>query len=460
MAVVARIKRFVKGGFFQLFAIFVLFVISWLIALPKVPVKFSPLGLDTNIGGYYFSLFNDKIVLDFRDIKRGLDLQGGVRLVLRANMEGVNEEDKDKALESAREVISRRVDFLGVVEPKITTIKTANDYRIEVEIPGVANVDQAVRAIGQTAQLKFKVLPKDKEWNQENLFEYFTNLSLWQDSGITGADLKGAEVVFGQSANLQERNKPQIQLIFTSEGRKKFSDLVKDNVGRPIGIFLDDVPISTPIVNPDLAQGLSSDPIISGDFNLSDAKALALQIRAGALPVPIEILSQENVSATLGADSIQKSLRAGLLGLGAVMVFMLIFYGKLGLVANFGLLLYTSLVICLFKIIPVTLTLPGIAGFILTIGMAVDASILVFERIREEIKWGKPASVALKLGFERSWLSIRDSNVSSLLTAATLFYFGSGMVRGFALTLAIGVLVSMFTNIFIVRTIIRRLGWL
>lgn len=450
------VKRIIKGRIFQYFAIFILFIVSWLIALPKVPIKAPFLGLDTSIGGYYFNFFNGKVVLDFRDIKKGLDLQGGVRLVLKANMQDVSEADRDKALESAREVISKRVDFLGVVEPKITTIKTPNDYRIEVEIPGIANVEQAVKAIGQTAQLKFKVLPKDKDWSEQDSFEYYNNLSLWQDSGVTGADLKGAEVVFGQSSSLQDRNKPQIQLIFTSDGRKKFSELVKENVGRPIGIFLDDLPISMPIVNPDLAQGLTNDPVITGNFSLVDAKALALQIRAGALPVPVEILSQENISATLGIDSVQKSLKAGILGLGAVMIFMIILYGKLGLVANFGLLLYTSLVICLFKIIPVTLTLPGIAGFILTIGMAVDASILVFERIREEIKWGKPLSIALKLGFERSWLSIRDSNVSSLLTAGVLFYFGSGMVRGFALTLAIGVLVSMFTNIFIVRTIIRN----
>jgi preprotein translocase subunit SecD len=183
-----------------------------------------------------------------------------------------------------------------------------------------------------------------------------------------------------------------------------------------------------------------------------------LQIRAGALPVPIEIIEQKTIGATLGKESIDKSLKAGAVGLLGVMVFMVIMYGRLGLIADFALLLYSALTIAIFKVIPVTLSLPGIAGFILTVGMAVDASILVFERIREEVAWGKPRGVAVKLGFERSWSSIKDSNISSLITAAILFAFGSGMVKGFAFTLSIGILVSLFTSVVVVRTIIRTMN--
>lgn len=448
-------KEYLKLG-----AIIGLFILSMLIALPSIPVKFLPLGVDTTIGGYYIRLFGGRVVVDLRDIKRGLDLRGGVKLVLKADMSKLSDADKDKALDSSREIISRRVDFLGVAEPKINTVKVGNEYRIEVEIPGIDDVKMAVDAIGQTAQLRFKVLPKATEWTQEKAAEYFQNPKVWQDTGISGADLRGAEVVFSQGTSLQDKTSPQIELKFTTDGRKKFSDVAKANVGRPVALFLDEgqYPISMPVISEDLADGLTSDPVINGTFDMPAARALSLQIRAGALPVPISVLEQKTIGATLGDESVQKGLRAGAIGLGVVMVFMIVLYGGLGLIADFALLLYTALVLAIFKIIPVTLTLPGIAGFILSIGMAVDASILAFERIREEIKWGKPRGIALKLGFERSWNSIRDSNISSLITAGVLFYFGSGMVRGFALTLAIGIGVSLFTSIFVVRTIIRTLG--
>lgn len=454
----AHLSIAMKKDYFKLGAIVGLFVLAVLVALPAVPIKILALGVDTTVGGYFIKLFDGKFVLDLRDIKRGLDLQGGVKLTLRADMSKLAEADRDNALESSREIISRRVDYLGVAEPHITTLKSGDDYRIEVEIPGINDIQSAVTAIGQTAQLKFKILPKELEWTEDKRLEYFVKPELWVDTDVTGADLTGADVVFPQGTGLQDKTKPQIQLKFSPEGRQKFSEVAKANVERPVGLFLDNRPISTPVIDKDLAGGLQGDPVINGNFDMASARALGLQIRAGALPVPIEILEQKNIDATLGAESVQKSLKAGAIGLGIVMIFMIILYGELGLIADFALLLYTALVVAIFKLIPVTLTLPGIAGFILTIGMAVDASILAFERIREEISWGKPRGVALKLGFERSWSSIRDSNISSLITAGVLFYFGSGMVRGFALTLAIGVAVSLFTNIFVVRTVIRTLG--
>ena len=447
-----------RRDYLKLGLIFGLFILATLVATPSVPVKLPQIGVDTTVGGYFLRLLGGRLTIDLRDVKRGLDLQGGVKLTLRADMSKLANTDRDKALESAREIISRRVDYLGVAEPKINTVKVGDEYRIEVEIPGIDDVKMAVDAIGQTAQLKFKTLPKELLWTQEKFADYFQKPEIWVDSGISGADLRGAEVVFSQGTSLKDKTSPQIELRFTAEGRKKFSDLAKENVGRPVGLFLDEMPISTPVINQDLANGLSGDPVITGNFDMPSARALSLQIRAGALPVPISILQQRTVGATLGNESVQKSLKAGAIGLGVVMAFMVVLYGGLGLIANFGLLLYTALVLAIFKLVPVTLTLPGMAGFILSIGMAVDASILAFERIREEIKWGKPRGVALKLGFERSWNSIRDSNISSLITAGVLFYFGSGMVRGFALTLAIGIGVSLFTNIFVVRTVIRTLG--
>src|SRR3989344_5584854 len=449
-----------RKDFLKLGLIVGLFVVAVVVAMPAVPVKLPRLNIDTTVGGLYFNLFNGAYVVDLRDIKRGLDLQGGVKLTLEADMTKIADGDKDKALDSAQEIIARRVDFLGVAEPRINSVKAGSQYRIEVEIPGIDDVKSAVDAIGHTAQLTFKKLPSTVEWSEAKRLDYYQNPNIWEDTGVTGADLVGAEPVFSQGASLESKTSPQIQLRFSGEGRKKFSELAKQNVGKPIALFLDDspYPISMPIVDPDLAGGLTGDPVINGSFDMKSARALSLQIRAGALPVPISVLEQKTVGATLGAESVTKSLKAGLIGLGVVMLFMIVMYRELGLIADFGLLLYTALVMAVFKLIPVTLTLPGIAGFILSIGMAVDASILAFERILEEVRWGKPRGVALKLGFERSWNSIRDSNMSSLITAAVLFFFGSGVVRGFALTLGIGILVSLFTSVFVVRTVIKTVG--
>ncbi|MFA5776793.1 MAG: hypothetical protein WC988_04560, partial [Patescibacteria group bacterium] len=360
-----------KKDYLRLGLIFGLFILATLVAMPSVPVKIPQVGVDTSVGGYSFRLLGGRLNIDFRDIKRGLDLQGGVKLVLKVDMSRLGDSDRAKAFESTREIISRRVDYLGVAEPKINTVKVGDEYRIEVEIPGIDDVKMAVDAIGQTAQLRFKTLPKELEWTQDTSVDYRQKPELWVDSGISGADLRGAEVVFSQGTALKDKTSPQIELRFTSEGRKKFSDLAKANVGRPVALFLDEskFPISTPVIDQDLANGLTGDPVINGTFDMKSARALSLQIRAGALPVPISILQQQTVGATLGNESVQKSLKAGAIGLGVVMIFMVVLYGGLGLIANFGLLLYTALVLAIFKIIPVTLTLPGIAGFILSIGM-------------------------------------------------------------------------------------------
>jgi preprotein translocase subunit SecD len=449
-----------KNTYFKLGIIFSTIVLSLLVVLPKIPFKIDNkiLKLEGQIGGYNISLFNGKLRKDLRELKKGLDLKGGIKVVLKADVSKIDPAEKDKALESAKEVIERRVNMLGVAEPYVATQKVGDDYRIVVEIPGLDNVNEAISLIGQTAQLKYKKLKSDVEWKEDKYYEYLLNPEVWEDGGITGADMRGAEVVTGGSqGDIQNQGAPQIQLRFTNEGREKFSKLAKENVGKPIALFLDEgqMPISAPTVSPELGNGLTGDPVITGSFTFETAKRLAISVRSGALPVPVEVLEQNTIGATLGDESIQRSFFAALVGLLIVFLFLLFKYRGLGLIAGVSLIFYSIIVLAVFKFIPVVLTLPGIAGFVLSIGMATDANILIFERTKEEIMWGKPRNLAIKLGFERAWNSIKDSNISSLITSFILFQFGSGPVRGFALTLAIGIAVSLFTSIFIVRTFIE-----
>lgn len=449
-----------RNIYFRLGLISSISTIAFLVAIPRIPINLdnSLIKLDTSIGGYLLDLFDGRLRLDLRELKKGLDLKGGIKVVLGADMSKIEDQEKNNALDAAREVISRRIDLLGVTEPYITTIKVGEEFRILVEIPGLDNVNEAISLIGQTAQLNFKRLKPDVEWSQDKFFEYGSDPEVWEDTGVTGADLRGVDVVTGQAqGDIENINRPQIRLRFTSEGREKFSQLAKENVGKPVGLFLDEgsFPLSMPVVSEDLAQGLTDDPVISGSFDFETANNLSIQMRAGALPVPVEVLEQETIGATLGQDSVNKSFFAGAVGLLLVVMFLIYKYGRLGLLASLALGIYSVVVLSIFKIIPVVLTLPGIAGFILSIGMATDANILIFERVNEEILWGKPRNLAIKMGFDRAWNSIRDSNVSSLITSFILFQFGSGPIRGFAVTLGIGILVSLFSSIFVVRTFIE-----
>lgn len=446
-----------KNLYFRLGLISTVSALSLLIVLPRIPLKVdnSVLKLNSYIGGYQFNIFGKDF--DLSGFKRGLDLNGGVRVVLEANLEGINPSDHDAAIESAVEVLERRVNLLGVSEPYVAPIKSEEGYKIIVEIPGVENVSEAIELVGQTAQLKFYTLNPDLDWYPETLTSYIADKESWVDTGISGADLRGADVVFSQDPASVQANRPQIQLRFTEEGLDKFSEVASQNVNRPIAIYLDDVdlPLSVAEVSEELANGVVDDPIISGNFDLQQAQALSVQIRAGALPISVEIVEQKNIGATLGAESINKSLFAGVVGLIFVLIFMIYMYKRLGILAAFSLLIYTTITLAIFKLIPVVLTMPGIAGLILSIGMAADANILIFERTKEEILWGKPSNLAIKLGFERAWSSIRDSNFSSLITSYILYEFGSGPVKGFALTLAIGIIVSLFSSIFVVKTLVE-----
>lgn len=267
------------------------------------------------------------------------------------------------------------------------------------------------------------------------------------NTGLTGKELKRAEVQFDPNTGA-----PQVGLVFNDEGKKLFGEITKRNVGKVVAIYLDGSAISTPVVQQEISSG---EAVITGNFTLDEAKTLAQRLNSGALPVPISLINQQNIGASLGKLSVQKSLFAGLIGLVLVAVFMIVYYRFPGLLATLALIIYTLIVLAIFKLWPVTLTLAGVAGYILSIGMAVDANVLIFERLKEELRLNKPLQSALEEGFRRAWLSIRDSNVSSLITCVILTWFGTSLIKGFALTLAIGILVSMFTAITVTRTFLR-----
>lgn len=281
----------------------------------------------------------------------------------------------------------------------------------------------------------------------KSAIDYLKFEDAWKYTGLTGKQLERVFVDFEQNTGA-----PEVTLIFNDEGKKLFAKITEKNVGNRVGIFLDEFPVSTPTVQEKIPGGRAQ---ITGSFTIKEAKDLAMRLNAGALPVPIELISQQNVGPTLGRISVEKSFLAGIIGVILIALFMLIYYRLPGLLAVIALAVYGLVVLALFKLIPVTLTLAGVAGFILSIGMAVDANVLIFERLREELRAGKPMDLAQAEGFKRAWTSIRDGNISTLITCAILYWFGSSMVRGFGLTLGLGVLVSMFSAIVITKTFLK-----
>lgn len=384
----------------------------------------------------------------------GLDLSGGTHIVLDADMRGIPPVERNDALESSRQVIDRRVNFFGVSEPVVQTSKTSDAYRVIVELPGVTDVDAAVALIGQTASLEFREFrDAGAATGAANIFPTLANTT---SVNITGKDLKTAKLDFGSDTGAA-----QVALEFNSEGAVKFASETARLVSKHLIIFLDDQALTWPRVSTAITDGRA---VITGGFTVDEAKNLSLQLAAGALPVPVKVVEKRTIGASLGAVSVAKSIQAGLIGLSVVAVFMIAQYGRLGLLADLALVVYGLATFALFRLIPVTLTLPGIAGFILSIGMAVDSNILIFERYKEERRRGKPAGIAMEQAFGRAWDSIRDANITTIMTAVILYNPGnwqflpvSGMVRGFALTLFIGVLVGLFTGIIVTRTLVRVL---
>ena len=396
-----------------------------------------------------------------KPFKLGLDLLGGTHLVYQADLSQIGEKDKNEGMSGLRDVIERRVNLFGVAEPVVQVQKE----RLIVELAGIKDVNEAIKMIGQTPYLEFKeerdagqteqILNKQKEL-QGKTMEEIQKIENWQmaledpyfvPTSLTGKYLKSAQVGFDETTY-----KPLILLEFNDEGTKIFGDLTGQNVGKRLAIYIDQVPISAPVVQEAISGGKAQ---ITGKFTIEEAKELARNLNAGALPVPIKLISQQTVGPTLGKISLEQSLKAGILGFLAILLFMIIFYRIPGILASISLLVYVAFILALFKLIPVTLSLAGIAGFILSMGMAVDANILIFSRMREELKTGKSYLISIGEGFRRAWPAIRDGNLTTILVGLILFGFGTSFVKGFAFTLVIGNLVGMFTAIFITNNLLK-----
>jgi len=408
-------------------------------------------------------------------VVRGLDLQGGLRVLLEADLP----EDTSittEQMNTAKEIIENRVNGLGVTEP---VIQVAGNRRILVELPGIGDPEVAVAVIKETGLLEFvemgsltsneimllqgQTIKTDFETSGETL----TENSTWPTVGepteeapdiltkiyhtvMTGAVLKEAGVTQSQTGELA------VGFVLTDEGTDVFGSYTSEHIGDILAIVLDKVVISIPRIESAITTGQGS---ITGSFTSEEANNLAIQLRYGALPIPLKVVESKSIGPTLGQDSLEKSTIAGAIGLSVVILFMALYYRLPGILADLALLIYASVTFALFKLIPVTLTLPGIAGFVLSMGVAVDANVLIFERMKEELRAGRTLMQAIDLGFSRAWPSIRDSNLSTLITCAILYWFGNtfgaSIVKGFSLTLALGVIVSLFTAITVTRTFLH-----
>ncbi|KKR22775.1 MAG: Preprotein translocase subunit SecD [Candidatus Yanofskybacteria bacterium GW2011_GWD2_39_48] len=375
----------------------------------------------------------------------GLDLLGGTHLLYQADLSKIDAPGKSDAMQGIRDVIERRVNFFGVAEP---LVQISGQDRLVVELAGIKDVNTAIQMIGETPFLEFKEQKPDfdvivtAQQKGERL-----NEDPFQSSGLNGTHLTRATVIFDNQTYV-----PQVSLKLNNEGAKLFAEITKRNIGKTVGIYLDGAPISLPVVQNEIPNG---EAVITGKFTAQEAKQLATRLNSGALPVPIKLISQQTIGATLGMESLAKSLKAGIWGLILVGLFMIAFYRLPGIIAVLALLVYILIVLSFYKLIPVTLTLAGISGFVLSLGMAVDANILIFSRMREELKLGKTLNQAIHEGFSRAWLSIRDGHITTLIGAVVLYIFTTSIVKGFALTLGIGVLTSLFTAIVISRAFLE-----
>ncbi len=381
------------------------------------------------------------------DLHLGLDLAGGSQLVFQADMSKIPLDKQATALDGVRNIIETRVNLFGVSEPTVQTSQFEGKDRIIVELPGISDTEQAVNLIGKTAQLSFAEVQETSSAGSA------TPSATLVPTDLTGADLQSAQVVFDN-----QTGKPSISIQFTPDGAKKFADITARNVGKPLPIILDNQVISSPTVQEQITGGQAQ---ITGNFSLDEAKQLSIQLNAGALPVPIDLVQETSIGATLGALSVRESVLAGIIGFAMVSLFMILSYGWLGFIADVGLFIFTVVTIALYKLIPVTLTLPGIAGFMLSVGMALDGNILIFERFKEE-RLKREFHQALEVAFGRAWNSIRDAYAATLITCFVLanpldwnFLNTSGPIRGFAITLALGILISLFSGIFVSRNLLR-----
>src|SRR5919199_4474234 len=423
----------------RLLFIVILTLLAGFVVWPQAPGNYIPGGsaLPGNPGIHIGSFQR-------QGARLGLDLQGGTQLTLLADLSGVPADQQDQAMKGVLNVLERRVNAYGVAEAQI---QQQGADRVIVQLPGVRDIEQAKQLIGQTAKLEFKEQDASGGWVPA------TGTLNGQTTALTGAYLVPGhqQVTFQSRAGL-----PDVDFEFNSDGATLFTQITQRLIQKPLGIFLDGDLISAPTVQ----AVLGANGVITG-LSLEQARLLALQLNAGALPVPVQIEEERSVDATLGADSVHKSIVAGEIAMLVVIAFMLLYYRLPGMAASLALIVYALITLAIFKLIPVTLTLAGIAGFILSVGMAVDANILIFERMKEELRSGKTVSAAIRAGEDRAWPSIRDSNFSTLITCAVLYFFGqqfgASLIQGFALVLALGVLVSLFSAIVVTRTFLEVL---
>jgi len=388
----------------------------------------------------------------------GLDLQGGTALTYQADVSKIDPSRVAASMASLRDVIERRVNLFGVSEPVVQTEEAgiaagsgAAAERLIVELPGVTDVQQAVDQIGKTPLLEFRTLTIDTTHAtiKNGVLDLGTTSPQFVASGLTGRYLDLATLEFDPTTG-----SPIIGLSFNAEGKDLFDKLTKDNVGKPLAIYLDGEQISAPTVNEEIRDGKAQ---ITGSFTVADAQKLVRDLNYGSLPVPITLISTQTVGATLGEQVLNSGVKAGIIGLIIIGLFLILWYRLPGLVSVVSLATYIALMLALFKLIPVTLTSAGIAGFILSMGMAVDANILIFERMKEEIRSGRSITDSIREGFARAWLSIRDGNLSGLIASVILFWLGTSLVKGFALTLGLGIIVSLVTALVVSRTYLLAL---
>ncbi len=399
----------------------------------------------------------------------GLDLSGGSHLVYQADVSAVASGEVEDSMEALRDIIERRVNLFGVSEPVVQVqsggLVSGAGEQLIVDLPGVTNLEKAIAMIGQTPLLEFKTeapegTPIKIKAGPDGKVD-FGSIDLTKQQYIstklTGRYLKRATLQFDPTTRA-----PKIGLEFDQEGAALFAKITKENAGKTIAIFLDGAALSAPKVGKEygdtgITGGMAE---ISGQFTPAEAKQLVGRLNSGALPVPITLISTQTIGAILGDSAVTAGVRAAIIGFAFVALFLIFWYRLPGLVASVSLLIFIAIMLAIFKLLPVTLTAAGIAGFIISIGIAVDANVLIFERVKEEMRGGDSVSSATSAGFSRAWLSIRDSNISSLITAVILFWFGTSLIKGFALTLGLGVLVSLFSAITVTRIFLRTLGFM
>lgn len=407
--------------------------------------------------------------------KYGLDLAGGSHLVYTADLSNVEAGGEADAMASLREVIERRINVFGVSEPLVYTDKSSTlaggeqENRLIVELPGVTDVKQAVENLGKTPLLEFKLVDQeaiaaaqaltDLQNNASGTGAGLSNMTVngedvgepFIDTGLTGRYVERAQLVFGTGGSGGVQGEPIVQVSFNDEGAALFGKITTEGVGENLAIFLDGVIISQPVIREPITGGTAT---ISGGFSAEEARQLVRDLNFGALPVPIELSSTQAIGAALGEEALIASVKAGVIGFILLSAFMILWYRLPGVVAVIALSLYVILMLALFQLIPVVLTAAGLAGFILSVGLAVDANILIAERIKEELREGKELEAAIAEGFSRAWLAIRDSNVTHIIAGIILFWFGTSLIKGFALVFSLGVFISMFSAITISRTLL------